>query len=164
MRTRFIIQNLNMTGGENRSAIDLTMKRIPDKLYAKIKKLIPIFCVDLIVKNKKGKILLGKRTNAPLKEKWFLPGGRVLRNEIVYNAARRILKKELGSEGNPKLVGFYEVFYPEVHNIIALFEVVISGKVKKDSQHSELKWVRTLPRDIIINIFGKETFYRGFTL
>ena len=43
-----------------------------------------------------GQVLLGKRTNEPLKGEWFTPGGRIHKNETWQDALLRIVKAELG--------------------------------------------------------------------
>ena len=41
----------------------------------------PLISIDLIVENKKGQILLGKRVNEPALGYWFVPGGRIFKDE-----------------------------------------------------------------------------------
>ena len=53
-----------------------------------------LFAFDFIVSYKK-KILLLKRKNSPAKNYWFVPGGRVYKNEKMNFAIKRILKNEL---------------------------------------------------------------------
>jgi colanic acid biosynthesis protein WcaH len=43
-----------------------------------------------------GLLLLGKRTNDPLKGEWFTPGGRIHKNETWQPALLRIVKAEVG--------------------------------------------------------------------
>ena len=43
-----------------------------------------------------GEILLGKRTNEPLKGKWFTPGGRIYKNEPWQECMRRVTCSYLG--------------------------------------------------------------------
>ena len=74
----------------------------------------PLFAIDLVVVNPKQQILLGKRLNAPAKDYWFVPGGRVYKNETLDQAFLRISKDELGinierSEAN--FLGLYEHMY-----------------------------------------------------
>lgn len=57
-----------------------------------------IVSIDLIVKNDNGKILLGKRRNAPAKGFYFVPGGRLFKNETIKEGSRRIVLWELGLE------------------------------------------------------------------
>jgi colanic acid biosynthesis protein WcaH len=68
---------------------------IEEKLYSRIKQLMPLPCVDLLA-TQKGSLLLLKRTNHPAKGTWFAPGGRVLLGERLEEAARRILHEETG--------------------------------------------------------------------
>lgn len=51
-----------------------------------------IFTVDRGV----TKVLLIKRTNAPFKDYWALPGGAMYNNELVIDAAKRELKEKTG--------------------------------------------------------------------
>lgn len=65
------------------------MKEFIDKpLYTEFVNNMPIVCVDVCIK-KDGKILIAKRKTEPMKDKWFLPGGRVLKYETLEHAAMR---------------------------------------------------------------------------
>ena len=55
----------------------------------------PLISIDLIVRNKKGEVLLGQRINRPAKGDWFVPGGRILKDESFDNAFKRLIKSEL---------------------------------------------------------------------
>ncbi|MCF7800318.1 NUDIX domain-containing protein [Candidatus Babeliales bacterium] len=124
---------------------------IPKEEYEKILKKIPISCIDLIIVNPKKEFLIIKRKNNPAKNKWWIPGGRILKNEIFKDAALRISKKETGLNCNfIKIMGVVETRFKEsafnnkngTHtiNIIALMES--SDKdVKLDEQSLEYKWI-----------------------
>ena len=43
----------------------------------------PLVSIDLVVENEKGEILFGLRKNRPAKDYWFVPGGRILKNETL---------------------------------------------------------------------------------
>lgn len=58
------------------------MKVITLKLYKTFHQLMPIACVDLVIKSDYG-ILLGKRRNKPAQGKWWFMGGRVLKGETL---------------------------------------------------------------------------------
>ena len=49
----------------------------------------PLVSIDLIVRNGKDQILVGLRTNEPAKGFWFVPGGRILKNERITEAFKR---------------------------------------------------------------------------
>ncbi|MHC4240688.1 MAG: NUDIX domain-containing protein [Planctomycetota bacterium] len=50
----------------------------------------------VVVKNDRGEILVGLRNNAPAKGYWFVPGGRILKDERIAGAFERIADDELG--------------------------------------------------------------------
>jgi len=56
----------------------------------------PLVSIDLLVRDTEGNILLGKRVNRPAQGDWFVPGGRVLKDEPIEQAYTRLLKIELG--------------------------------------------------------------------
>ena len=71
---------------------------------------------DLVCYNPEGKVLVGHRTNAPAKDYWFVPGGRIHKNETLSVAFQRITKAELGVSLQPsdvKMIGLYDHIYPE---------------------------------------------------
>ena len=54
------------------------------------------------------------RNNEPAKGFWFVPGGRILKNERVSEAFERIMKEELGldvSYQDAELVGVFDHMY-----------------------------------------------------
>ncbi len=57
----------------------------------------PLVSIDLIIKNDKGEVLLGLRRNAPARDYWFVPGGRITKKDKNLAAAfDRICTAELG--------------------------------------------------------------------
>ena len=56
---------------------------IPDKIYAEIVQNVPILCVDLLMQDESGSYLLLKRKNEPLKNEYYLPGGRIFIGELL---------------------------------------------------------------------------------
>ncbi len=72
---------------------------ISDDVYDVIKKSFPIPCIDLIIQNSAGEVLLLKRKNEPAKNQWWFPGGRILFGETRNEAVARKIKKECGISG-----------------------------------------------------------------
>jgi len=109
----------------------------------------PLVSVDLIVKHKE-KVLLGKRVNKPALGYWFTLGGRVLKNEPIENAIKRIGKLELGiiPENNPKFIGVFEHLYNDsifddvsTHYLNLGYEIEVSGlEDLPTDQHNEYRW------------------------
>ncbi len=87
-------------------------EKIPLKLYKKIISLIPICCVDALLKDG-NKFFLFKRAYEPAKNEWWLIGGRILKGESLKNAVIRKVKEEIGIDVKiSKILGVYETFFP----------------------------------------------------
>ena len=114
----------------------------------------PLISIDLIVKNDSGQILLGKRVNKPALNSWFVPGGRIYKDETLDDAFARIVKDELGlsvSRDQANFYGLYEHFYSDnvfnddfnTHYIVLAHEINISDMPDTNNQHSSYKWFNT---------------------
>jgi len=106
---------------------------IPQKLYDKIYNTVPRICVDLIIKNKHG-VLLAKRTSAPYKGKWAIPGGGVKFGEAVNKSLNRLSLDEIGvNVCVGKHIGWIEFFNERVsgkkrHAVSIVFLCIPKGK------------------------------------
>ncbi|WP_347231948.1 GDP-mannose mannosyl hydrolase [Shewanella sp. 10N.286.52.C2] len=116
--------------------------------------------IDLIVRNSKGNILLGKRTNRPAKGNWFVPGGRVLKDESLEDAFNRLIQVELGIfNTTSSFKGVYQHFYDDnfsedlftTHYIVLAYEVEFEGDLASlpIEQHAEYKWFDE--NDLLVN-------------
>lgn len=109
---------------------------------------MPIPCVDLLVEDENGRILMIKRANEPAKGQWWFPGGRVHFLETREQAAKRKLKEECGLEPfQMKEMGTDDVMLdmPDDanprHGITTLFYIrVRKGDVILDSQSHDSDW------------------------
>jgi len=130
-----------------------------------------------IVKNKK--ILLGKRRNNPAKDFYFVPGGRIVKEETIDNALNRIIKVETGistlRKKNKKInfLGVFEHFYEEnflgnkefsSHYIVLayLLDANSLSRINRDifmNQHSDLIWYDITRKEMDINIHEYSTIY-----
>ena len=128
-------------------------KTLPAEDYKKILQVMPILTVDGLVYHK-GKILLLKRKNKPLKGKYWTPGGRVYKGETLKEAFIRKMQEETGIKVRVlSVIGYYEDFYednhwgiPTVHTVSVVFLATAdTDKVKLDSQSSVYKWVTKIP-------------------
>ena len=69
---------------------------IPEELYRQVCRVMPIPCVDLLVTDERGRVLLVRRKRDPAKGAWWFPGGRVHFGEVRRQAAARKLREECG--------------------------------------------------------------------
>ncbi|OGZ01788.1 MAG: hypothetical protein A2946_03990 [Candidatus Liptonbacteria bacterium RIFCSPLOWO2_01_FULL_53_13] len=124
---------------------------IPEAFYKNICAAIPIFCVDIVAEDSYGRFILVRRKNNPARGAWWVPGGRVHKNERVAHAAVRKLKEETGLKGTFKrILGFYEFFSKkgpykgiDVHTPIAVCLVQVHGalRIRLDEQSEGFRWV-----------------------
>jgi len=125
---------------------------LPLDTFKAVVALTPLISIDLIVRNDNHQVLVGKRLNRPAQNFWFVPGGRVLKDESVASAFQRLLKVELGIQGHiAKFKGIYQHFYDDnisgtdfgTHYVVLAYEVKFNdalGVLPKD-QHSDYKWL-----------------------
>lgn len=126
-----------------------------DDEFFQVLKSAPLISIDLIIHNKAGKVLLGRRTNRPAKGVWFTPGGRVRKGEKIAQAFKRITRTELGAEAEIKdarYLGLYEHFYEDsfysdelsTHYVVNAFELILSGELAlPNDQHTDFQWFST---------------------
>lgn len=114
----------------------------------------PLFSIDLVVLNEYQEILVGLRKNPPAQGFWFVPGGRLFKNESLDLGFVRITQSELNCKierTSCQLLGLFEHFYDDsifgptvsTHYINAAYLVRLS-KLKTelpDSQHEVYRWV-----------------------
>lgn len=112
----------------------------------------PLVSIDLIVQNSQGEVLLGERKNRPAKGSWFVPGGRILKNESLATAFKRLTLAELGVEfaiSAATLQGPYDHFYtdsvfgdePSTHYVAIAYRLKVAElPALPEQQHSAYRW------------------------
>jgi colanic acid biosynthesis protein WcaH len=128
--------------------------KISDQQLLEVIKNTPLVSIDIILKNNEGEILLGLRNNEPAKDTWFVPGGRIRKDEDLDSAFERIANDELGlnyTRDQARFVGIFENKYdtnflkvPDVgtHYIILAYEIKPS-KIPMNfptNQHQNYRW------------------------
>jgi len=122
---------------------------VSEKLYSRILRVMPIPCVDLLVVDDAGSVLLLLRRNEPAAGQWWFPGGRVQFGEQRRDAAKRKLEEECGlSSTQFQEIGTFDILLnsgpnQRSHAITTLFKVrVASGQdIRLDPQSSEACWL-----------------------
>ena len=114
----------------------------------------PLVSIDILLKDADGKVLLGYRNNRPAQGFWFVPGGRIRKNETLEQAMLRISLAELGFEisiANTHLIGAFDHIYDDNFkgasgvntHYVALgheFNLPADQSITIDSQHEQVKW------------------------
>lgn len=93
----------------------MPLRKAPLDVFAAIVEYFPTVSLNLIVENDRGEFLFVMRSKQPVKDYWWLPGGRMLSGELIPEAAQRILREETGIDGTVEWVS------PEF--VMEIFEV-----------------------------------------
>lgn len=118
---------------------------LPSKQFKDVLEYTPLVSIDFIVKNKDGKILLGRRVNKPAKDFFFTVGGRIYKNEKIVDAKTRIIKDELNldfKDLNLKFIGIYEHFYED-----SFIDDNISTHYVNFAYEINISYIQDLPKD-----------------
>ena len=124
------------------------------ELYLTVIKSTPLVSIDLVVKSKQGQALLGKRLNKPAKDFWFVPGGRILKNESLASAFKRLTLEELGHEFYIQQASFlapFDHFYDDhvygndlsTHYVALAYVLTLECALEKlplNIQHGNYHW------------------------
>src|SRR5689334_15516210 len=86
---------------------------VPSEEYKNVLSTVPIVCVDCLVVNDNGEYLLVRRANSPLKGEYWVPGGRLYKNERILDGVHRKMREEIGiSVDVVTILGIFEFFEP----------------------------------------------------
>jgi colanic acid biosynthesis protein WcaH len=125
---------------------------LPDDDFARIIKAVPLVSIDLVLRDAQQRVLLGRRRNRPAQDWWFVPGGRIRKNEPIQAAFRRIAQAELGIViTSARLLGVFDHMYPDnyfgieglgTHYVVIACEARFDAglQLRIDEQHAELRW------------------------
>ncbi len=128
---------------------------IPREDFTHAVRVTPLVAIDLILRDPDGAVLVGLRNNEPAKDFWFVPGGRIAKDERLAEAFGRILGVETGLSipfAQARLLGAYEHFYDTnrfcepgygTHYVVLGHELTLASRpaIQLDDQHSAIKWM-----------------------
>ena len=124
--------------------------------FLDIVRLTPLVAIDLIVSDADGRVLIGHRRNRPARGTWFVPGGRIHKDETLDAAFTRIADAELGigrmKRAAARFEGVFEHHYsdnfagePDVstHYIVLAYALSFASTVPigRLDQHSDYLWL-----------------------
>ncbi|WP_419834059.1 GDP-mannose mannosyl hydrolase [Endozoicomonas atrinae] len=113
----------------------------------------PLVSIDLIIRNSQDQVLLGLRNNRPAQGYWFVPGGRIQKDERLDDAFRRLVTVELGTTAEfdqASFLGPYQHFYPDnfsgdtfsTHYVVLGYELMLDIDLNDlpVQQHQDYRW------------------------
>ena len=129
---------------------------LPPADLARVVELTPLVSIDLVVRDPDGRMLVGLRANRPAQGTWFVPGGRVGKNERLAAALARISRNELGCElamGEARSLGAFEHFYDDnfagephfgTHYVVLAYALTVEPErltLPEREQHGGYLWL-----------------------
>ena len=140
-----------MQDEDQRSALS---RRLPAAAFEAVVRDAPLVSIDLIVRSPSNRILLGRRRNEPACGTWFVPGGRIYKDERLADAFARTAREELRAElaiHDARFLGVFEHLYAEnfakrpgfgTHYVVLAFEVTVADlpDPQLQDQHDGFQW------------------------
>lgn len=131
---------------------------LTDETFRTVVGSTPLVSIDLVVENVAGEIFLGQRRNRPAQGFWFVPGGRIRKNESLDDAFRRLTLDELGwgfERCEARLLGVYDHFYsdsvfgtagsaPNTHYVVLGYHLRLPAAMHLEppaKQHGTYRWL-----------------------
>ena len=133
----------------------LASGRMSDADFSQVTRNAPLVSFDVIVRNRENKVLVMLRNDEPAKASYFVPGGRISKNEPLEVAFERVLLRETGQPlkfAAAQFRGVYQHFYaanrfsnPEfgTHYVVLAYDIAIEhdGAIDLDETHSSYRWL-----------------------
>jgi colanic acid biosynthesis protein WcaH len=134
---------------------------LPDDIFYFISRTTPLVNVDLLVKDKKGRVLLSWRDDEYYGRGWHIPGGIVRFKETLEQRIQKTAEQELGTAicFDPKPLTIEQFIEPEwdnrAHFISFLYECSVSDDFipnnasKKRHDVGYIEWHNGCPDNLI---------------
>ncbi|MGX9519180.1 GDP-mannose mannosyl hydrolase [Vibrio mediterranei] len=127
---------------------------LSEQRFSQVIESTPLVSIDLVIEDESGQVLLGERLNRPAQGFWFVPGGRILKDEKLEDAFARLTLEELGHElqlSQATLIGPYTHLYDDnvfgneftTHYVAIAYKLIVTRSklnLPMDIQHSRYRW------------------------
>ncbi len=131
----------------------------------------PLISIDLLIRSPDNALLMGLRLNEPAAGFWFVPGGRIYKNECLDQAFMRISKTELGltcTFEQARLLGAFTHKYKTnfmgtretgTHYVVLAYDLQIEFEIERlpKEQHRQYRWI--FENDKTVNIHKNAQAY-----
>ncbi|WP_217521672.1 GDP-mannose mannosyl hydrolase [Vibrio metschnikovii] len=129
------------------------MQRLDKETFKTIVASTPLVSIDLIIRNSCNQVLLGLRTNRPAQGFWFVPGGRIGKDETFEQAFLRLTEMELGCSiplNDASFLGPYQHLYSDnfsgtdfsTHYVVLGYQLMLDLDLQTlpVEQHQNYQW------------------------
>jgi len=132
-----------------------TPEPLNEQDFRRVAATAPLVAVDLIIRNRDGKVLVARRNDEPAKGYLFNPGGCVFKGEPIEAAFGRIMERETGRRvpyEAARFRGFFQHFYRTnrfgrddsgTHYVVLAHDVALQedDTIVLDETHSAYQWL-----------------------
>lgn len=114
----------------------------------------PLVSIDLLLRDQQARLLVGRRRNRPAGGTWFVPGGRIAKDEKLADAFARLTREELGTSmaiTQGRFVGVFEHLYADnafgepgygTHYIVLAYALDARSELRlPTTQHTAYRWL-----------------------
>jgi colanic acid biosynthesis protein WcaH len=128
--------------------------RLSPAEFTQVVRLTPLVSIDLVVRNAAGEMLVGWRRNRPARDTWFVPGGRIGKDERIAAAFTRLAQDELNAAlriEDARFLGVFEHLYGDnfagepgfgTHYVVLAYAVQAAADLAlPEAQHSRYRWI-----------------------
>ena len=133
---------------------------LPEELFLFISRITPMVNVDLLIKNKNGRVLLSWRDDPFAGTGWHLPGGIVRFKEKLENRVMKVAESEIGTpvEFDPVPIAINQSicehdtrghFISVLYNCSLSSEYVPENRGLSDKDNGYLMWFDNCPDNLI---------------
>ena len=126
-----------------------------DDEFSRLIRNAPLVAVDVVLRDRNGNVLLMLRNDEPARNWYFVPGGRIRKNETIRAAFERIVKSETGCDAAfdvARLIGVYDHIYSTnrfeqegygTHYVVLAYELVLNqgARIELDPHHTAYEWL-----------------------
>ncbi|XAG61105.1 GDP-mannose mannosyl hydrolase [bacterium 19MO02SH05] len=129
------------------------MQRLDKETFKTVVASTPLVSIDLIIRNNCNQVLLGLRTNRPAQGFWFVPGGRIGKDETFEQAFLRLTQLELGYPiplNDASFLGPYQHLYSDnfsgtdfsTHYVVLGYQLMLDLDLQTlpVEQHQNYQW------------------------
>jgi colanic acid biosynthesis protein WcaH len=171
----FLRDFLTRAGVKGSKAASPPGGKLPDSDFLHLIRTAPLVAVDVVLKDGAGQVLLVQRNDEPARGYYFVPGGRIFKNERIAAAFQRIVMAELGlsvSFRSAVLLGLYQHIYDTnrfqeegtgTHYVVLAYEAVLPERpvLAVDALY---RWAapQDIPAMVDVHPFTKAYFSEDF--
>lgn len=155
---------------EVKECIENPMEGLPEEIFLFATQITPMINVDLLVRDKKGRILLSWRDDELCGTGWHVPGGIIRYKEKIGHRIEQVALKELGCKikYSREPIEIKELICNKsarAHFITLIYDCEVVGELNTENQKYQcdevgyLAWHEVFPENMIdVHYFYKKYF------